>query len=259
MMRFAQIRIIAVICASRYVGFIHVTKKSTIVVEADSKKPQSYKVSSGIVGYVNTNRTTPIDVKLVRMAGDYMPNYRTVIAFTDLYRDNKIDKLWAGLSDEEARQKVVYNKYNRLGIAFASYTNLGYDKFGLIEDMHFHKINPEKADGILKLSNSTEDQPVYPLIGEVAIDKRDINVFRSSWEDGFYTKNDNQFNRSFVFGTLSASEEGAFIASTLNLPRAAYDITSYSNNVFKLKLSNLLVGYNKSLHEFKIYISQTFC
>ena len=217
----------------------HVTKKSTIVVEADSKKPQSYKVSSGIIGYVNTNRTTPIDVKLVRMAGDYMPNYRTVIAFTDLYRDNKIDKLWAGLSDEEARQKVVYNKYNRLGIAFASYTNFGYDKFGLIEDMHFHKINPEKADGILKLSNSTEDQPVYPLIGEVAIDKRDINVFRSSWEDGFYTKNDNQFNRSFVFGTLSASEEGAFLASTLNLPRAAYDITSYSNIIKATSLEEM--------------------
>ena len=207
----------------------HVTKSSRLVVEADSKKPQSYKVSSGIIGYVNTERTTPIDVKLVRMSGDYMPNYRKVIAFTDLYRNNKIDYAWGGLTDEEARQKVVYNRYNRLGIAFASYQEAGYDKFGLIEDMYFHKINPEKADGILKLSNSTEDQPVYPLIGEIAIDKRDINVLRSSWEDGFYTKNDNQFNRSFVFGTLSASEEGAFLASTLNLPKASYDITSYSN------------------------------
>lgn len=223
----------------------HITKSSTLITEADSKKPQSYKVSSGIIGYINTERSTPVNVELVRMSGDYTPNYRKVISFTDLYRNNKIDYDWMSISEEEARQKIVYNRYNRLGISFASYQEAGYDKFGLIEDMHFHKINPEKADGILKLSNSTEDQPLYPLIGEIAIDKRDINVLRSSWEDGFYTKNDNQFNRSFVFGTLSASEEGAFLASTLNLPKAAYDITNY-NSIIRVNSLEEMKSYKDS-------------
>lgn len=202
------------------------TKKSRLRVEADPKKPASYKISSGIVGYVTTELQTPVNVKLTRMNGDYVPHWRKVVSFTDVYKQHKMNLTLSTTSEE--RQKVVYNRFNRTGIAFASYLNLGIDGYGLLKDYYFHKVNPEKADGILRLSSTTDALPVYPLINEIAIDKRDINVFRSSWEDGFYTKSDIQTQRQFVFGTLSAHEESAFLASTLNLPRDTYQITDYN-------------------------------
>jgi hypothetical protein len=222
-------------------------KKSRLRVEADPNKPKSYKVSSGLVGYINTELSTPVNVNLIRMGGDYTPLARKVVWFTDIYKNNKLDQSPSTATEE--RQQLVYNRFNRLGISFGSYVNLGSDSYGLIKDYYFHKVNPDKADGILKLSQSGDGAPVYPLINEVAIDKRNFNVFRSSWEDGFYVNNDTQSLRQFVFGTLSAHEESSFLASTLNLPRDSYDLTSFNairrGNAFE-ELQNIkrLNNYN---------------
>lgn len=205
-------------------GGNEVVKQSSLIVEADPNKPKSYKVSSGIVGYVNTE-VNPKPVTINRMSGDYTPSYRNVVSFTDIYKEYKLNRSVSTV--EEMRAHALYKIYNRLGVSFGTYDNFGYNNFGLIENAYFHKVNPEKADGILKLTNSSDSLPVYPLINEVALDKRNLNVFRSSWEDNFYVKNDTQSARQFVFGTLSAHEESAFLASTLNLPKDSYNITSY--------------------------------
>tara|TARA_R110000772_G_scaffold55472_24_gene126650 strand:+ start:4269 stop:8675 length:4407 start_codon:yes stop_codon:yes gene_type:complete len=203
----------------------NITKKSVLSYESDSDKPNSYKVSKGSIGYVTVDRTDTYNRTLNRMPGGYTPLFRDVTFFTDLYQAFKLD-LGGSLTPDLERQKLIYNRFNRLGMAFASYVDLGYKNFGLIEDVFYHKVNPEKADSILKLSNTTGNQPLYPLIGETAIDKRNINIIRSSWEDGFYTKNDNNKNTN-VFGTLSAHEESAYLASTLNLPKNQYEITGF--------------------------------
>lgn len=199
-------------------------KKSTLRVEADPFKPKSYKVSSSIIGFITTELAQPVDVTLIRMNGDYSPAFRPVVTFTDLYKHNKLEQ---DPLTVDQRQERVYSKFNLLGIAFACYDNFGNEDYGIIKNSFYHKVNPERADGILKLSQSGDASPVYPLINEVAIEKRDMNVFRSSWEDSFYARNGNQGQQEFVFGTLSAHEESAYLASTLNLPRDSYDITSY--------------------------------
>lgn len=231
-----------------------IIKPSFLIPQSDPIKPQSYKVSSGLIGYVNTFRADPYVATLVRMNGEYEPLKKPVVTFTDLYRGFKV--LGVGsLSAAEKRQKLIYERFNRMGIAFASFESEGFDRWGLIKDMFFHKINPEKADGILKLSVTSGNQPVYPLIAEVAIDKRDYNVFRSSWEDKFYVKNDTQFVRQFVFGTLSAHEESAFMASTLNLPKATYDITSFNNpsEVASLEAMKQIKDANNFQGDYVIY------
>ena len=200
-----------------------IVRTSDLITSPDPNKPNSYKVSSGKVGDIIVERNDPHQVKLIRMSGDYTPLARPVVTFTDIHRPYKTTQIIA----PDAREKLLYNRYNRLGVAFGSYMNQGQYKYGLIEDMFYHKINPEKADGILKLSNSTSELPLYPLIGEIAIDRRDINVFRSSWEPEFYAKNDSNKQVNYVYGTLSPYEEGAFLASTLNLPKNQYDITAY--------------------------------
>jgi len=223
-----------------------INKTSSLILESDPNKPKSYKVSSGIVGYINTTAPSKI-VTINRMSGDYTPAFRRVVAFTDIYKEYKLDR--SPVTIEELKAHTLYKIYNRLGIAFGSYGNFGYDDFGLIKNNYFHKVNPEKADGILKLTNSSDALPVYPLINEVAIDRRNTNVFRSSWEDGFYVKNDTQSSRQFVFGTLSAYEESAFMASTLNLPRDAYNVTAYDAIFRASSLENM-----KQIKDIKNYL-----
>lgn len=206
----------------------NINKSSTLISTPDPNKPESYKVSPGQVGYVVGNRNDPYNTTLIRMSGEYSPLIKNVVTFTDIYRPYKTTQEIVDITSEE-RELLLYNRYNRMGIVFGSYMTQGEYKYGILEDLFYHKVNPEKADSILKLSNSTSDLPLYPLIGEVAIDRRDINVFRSSWEDSFYTKNGTNKQETDVYGTLSTYEESAFLASTLNLPKNQYEITKYEN------------------------------
>jgi len=217
-------------------------KFSKLKPVADPNKPSSYKISAGKVGYIVVERNDVYRAELIRMSGNYTPLSRPVVMFTDLYSEYKTTQL----EDDgdintipDPREQRIYNRYNRMGIAFMSYIDRGQYKFGLIEDLFYHKVNPEKADGILKLSNSTSSQPKYPLIDEVAISKRDINVFRSSWEDEYYVKNGSSETNKNVYGTLSPYEESAFLASTLNLPKSQYQITAYSDISYINSLSEL--------------------
>ena len=200
-----------------------INKLSVLKPEADPDKPNSYKVAAGSIGYNVEERSDVYQANLVRMSGHYTPLARPVVSFTDIYSEYKTNELVS----PDPREQMLYNRYNRLGVAFMSYIYRGQYKYGLIEDMFYHKVNPEKADGILKLSSSTGSQPKYPLINEIAIDRRDVNVFRSSWEDQYYVKNGSNNQNLNVYGTLSTHEESAFLASTLNLPKNQYEILEY--------------------------------
>jgi hypothetical protein len=207
----------------------NINKSSDLISLPDPNKPDSYKVSPGQVGYyVDDRGQESYNTMLVRMSGEYSPLIKKVATFTDIYRPYKTTQEVVDNKEEE-RELLIYNRYNRLGIVFASYIMQGEYKYGIIEDLFYHKVNPEKADSILKLSNTSSNLPLYPLIGEVAIDKRDINIFRSSWEDDFYTKNGSNKQKVNVSGTNSTYEESAFLASTLNLPKNQYEITKYNN------------------------------
>jgi len=234
---------------------------------ADPNKPDSYKISAGKVGYIVVERTDMYRAGFVRMSGHYTPLTRPVVMFTDLYSEYKTTQLEDDgdvLTIPDPREQLIYNRYNRMGIAFMSYIDRGQYKFGLIEDLFYHKVNPEKADGILKLSNSTSSQPLYPLIDEIAIAKRDINVFRSSWEDQYYVKNGSSQTNKNVYGTLSPYEESAFLASTLNLPKSQYEITAYPdiaemNSLTQLTSVESIGNYTGDILKFedadKIYMS----
>lgn len=211
------------------------SKYSKLVANPDPNKPNSYKVAAGSIGYIVEDRIDSYSTDLFRMSGHYTPLSRPVVSFTDLYSEYKTDQLVS----PDIREQTIYNRYNRMGVAFMSYIYRGQYKYGLIEDMFYHKVNPEKADGILKLSNTTGSQPKYPLIDEIAIDKRDVNVFRSSWEDQYYVKNGSNKQNINVYGTLSTHEESAFLASTLNLPRSQYEITSYDSILSALSLDDM--------------------
>ena len=58
-----------------------------------------------------------------------------------------------------------------------------YGKFGTINNLWFHKANDNKD---IEIVNSLT--PYYPLTGQYTLDYKDYNIFSSSWDTDYYTR-----------------------------------------------------------------------
>jgi hypothetical protein len=156
------------------------------------------------------------------MNGDYTPLFNNVVTFSDVYSRNKV------VNNYPAKEKAIYNKFNDTGISFDSY-KINNTEYGVIKNYFYHKANDEDSKNILKLSQTTDKLPLYPAISEIAIDKKDVNVFESKYSVDYFTKSLAAGNSTPVFGTLSPIEKKSFLASTIMKVRDSYDITKYTN------------------------------
>lgn len=206
-------------------------KESYIKAAVDEDKPKSYKISSVEVGKKIVLREDPYKTTIRRHNGYYVPSTRDVIHFTDLYTEYKALK-----NNVKTREELIYNRFNHTGIAFASYVDTsGETSFGLIKNYFYHKVNPEAPDSTLKLSSGTDKLPLYPKIGEIAIDKKDLNILESKYSEKYFSKSAPNNAVSFSPGTLSPIEKSAFMASTVMKVNDYYEISSFKD----IKLSSL--------------------
>lgn len=231
-------------------------KFATITVEEDDDKPKSFKLSKGNIGF---NLVESSDVNyypfLVRHNGNYTVDLKPVVTFTDMYTHFKTNRIQSTIDSRELAleeslykhsltdieelnlAKFYYRKYNRCGTTF----NLGFiqDKnqhdsdWGMIKNHFYHKVNEVNPLGVTKLSASTEKLPLYPLIGEIAIDKKDVNVFRSSWDANYFTRSLKGDNFESLPGTIDTNEERSYMASTIMKPKDGYTLTSYTSSYVK--------------------------
>jgi hypothetical protein len=125
------------------------------------------------------------------------------------------------------RERLIYNKFKNQGIAFASYKNVN-ESYGYISNYHHHKVNDEDSKNLLKLSETSDKLPLYPAIGEIAIDKKDFNIFKSKYSSDYFVKSVPGQGGENVYGTLSPVELKSFMASTIMKVKDQYDLTSFS-------------------------------
>jgi hypothetical protein len=250
-------------------GGKEIIKNANLTVTEDVEKPKSYKLNSGNIGYniVEGNRYYPF---LIRHSGDYTVDMRPVITFTDIYTHFKINQTYTSISEEERDYseaiykhsmnrlseieiaKAYYNKYNRTGTSF----NLGFIKdtgdhdknWGMIKNHFYHKVNEINTTGVTKLTASSEFLPLYPLISEIAIDKKDINVFRSSWDSNYYTRSLAGGVSVNVPGTFDVIEERSYLASTIMTLENSYNLLSYTSSSVdsKEELDDILRNSNNT-------------
>jgi hypothetical protein len=90
-----------------------------------------------------------------------------------------------------------------------------YGKFGVINNMWFHKVNDNPDIDIINTLT-----PYYPLIGQYAIDHRDYNIFESNWDMNYYTKQ-LDVNHSEPCQNISSMQNGIcmFGSKYLNVPK----------------------------------------
>jgi len=190
---------------------------------------------------------------LIRHNGSYTVDFKPVITFTDMYTHFKSNRIQASADNREmglesklykhslsdsyelTTAKSYYERYNRCGTTF----NLGFiqdgglhDKnWGVIKNHFYHKVNEINPSGVTKLSESSDKLPLYPAIDEIAIAKKDINVFRSSWDSGYYTRSFPGGKSESVPGTLDNTEERSYFASTLMKIKNEYSIVSFTYEI----------------------------
>lgn len=201
---------------------VDVIKPSIIKSETDPERPKAYQLSSGEIGSIIVDREDGGYITLLRrMNGDYNPLFNDVITFTDIYKGKVL-----GLISE--RESIIYNSKNGTGIAFESYKNNRND-YGYINNYFYHKVNDEDSKNILKLSQTSDKLPLYPVIGEIAIDKKNINLFKSKYASDYFIKSLPAGDFRVAHGTLSPVEKKNFMVSTIMKVKDSYDITKFTN------------------------------
>jgi hypothetical protein len=233
-------------------------KTSILTAETDDDKPKAFKLSNNEIGHDLVAREDGgYYTNLRRMNGEYNPLFRSVIEFTAPYRSKKLeDSLPSFESDEEMDEfeweQSKYNNLSEVNCVFASYLKID-NMFGIIPNFFYHKVNEEGSD-VLKLSQETDKQPLYPLIGEIAIDKKNLNLFNSKYAKDYYTRSYEGGKNIKVNGTLSPIEERSFFASTIMKVKNQYDITAYNTSrVFSLRDLDV-IRYDEKENTNTVYI-----
>jgi hypothetical protein len=228
-----------------------IIKDSVLNSITDTDTPKAFKLNKETIGYeiVSENPYYPF---LIRHNGNYTVDFTPAITFTDIYGFNKVlknqkdyDVFNRSLKEpyykinlssiyETVKSLSFYNKFNRLGVAF----NVGFisdggthdSDWGMIKNHFYHKVNEINTLSVTKLSESSEYLPQYPLIGEIAIDKKDVNLFRSSWEEGYYTRSLNSGGSEQVPGTISTLEEKSYLGSSAVKTKDSYAIYQFTSS-----------------------------
>ena len=233
-------------------------KTSILTAETDDDKPKAFKLSNNEIGHDLVAREDGgYYTNLRRMNGEYNPLFRSVIEFTAPYRSKKLEDSLPTFGsieemDEFMREQSKYNNLSEVNCVFASYLKID-NMFGIIPNFFYHKVNEEGSD-VLKLSQETDKQPLYPLIGEIAIDKKNLNLFNSKYSKGYYTRSYEGGKNIKVNGTLSPVEERSFFASTIMKVKNQYDITAYNpSRVFSLRDLDV-IRYDEKENENTVYI-----
>ncbi len=177
--------------------------------------------NKNVLGSVEIKRKRNVDkigVRVInRYSGFYNPIFNDILYYDDYTYDRIVGRL-----KNTTKFTLPYSN-----------TNIDYDysdkygDFGIIKNLYYHKTNVSRSDKILSSIN-----PIYPAINEYTLDYKDYNIFSSSWDEGYFTTQDNLDTRSICEG-IGSMKDGLcmFGSKYLNLPDSIF-IDTFENGIF---------------------------
>jgi len=160
-------------------------------------EPTGYRISDGGRSYASD---------ILRYAGSYEPLFDKVIR----YKGDKGDTVTG---------------YTAADLSYRNCTFAPEKKdFGLLKNLNYSKV--DRGSNILSASEELPSGPVYPLIGQTPIDRKNFSIFLSSWDPGYYNLYSNSTTQTPVAGTRSMRENKSFLGS--KMMQTPYLITSYT-------------------------------
>ena len=216
---------------------VDIYKPTILTVAEDVKIPSSFRKSISAVGFDLVNRNNPYITHLKRLNGSYNPTFTSIVDFYNPFNKYKVflGQTVTNLDDKIAREMIFNQKLFRKGTTFMT----SKKDYGILKNVFYHKVNEINPGSITKLSPITSLKPVYPLINEVTIDKKDISVFTSNFEMGYYSRSLANGASEPVMGTKSPVSKKSFMVSTAMQPE---------KNLYLTKFTTTLVNSFKDLN-----------
>jgi hypothetical protein len=153
---------------------------------------------------VNAGNSLPADI--LRYAGGYEPLFRKVL----LFKGDKDDTVSGNPSVSLSYRNCTFAP-EKIG-------------FGLINNLNYTKVSLGK--NILEDSQNLPQGPVYPLVGQTPIARKNFSVFQSTWDPGYYNLYSSSVDQMPVAGTRSMLEYKTFLGS--KIMQTPYEITTYT-------------------------------
>lgn len=174
-------------------------EKPTRLVKARGSRPSKFYGGPQTIGesiptgyVIQSGQNLPST--LLRYSGGYEPLFRKILHFDN----DKTDSVYGYDLDLSFRNcNFSPGKYY----------------FGISRNLEFTKVSFD--NNILSQSQNLPEGPVYPLVGQSPIWKKDFNVFSSSWDPGYYQKFTGAETYIDVAGTRSMKEFKTFFGSKI--------------------------------------------
>lgn len=220
-----------------------ILKSVYIETYPDQSKPTQFNLID-IIGFDLGINSSPRLVPIARHTGDYEPIFKDLFFFKDPYLDldfsddmntNSSTNLSTNSADsgytsgtgsydttyQLSKNNSTYNKKDVYNLM--RYKNTQFDlsnpKLGIINNLFYHKVNPNNATSVLELSKTTAFKSLYPLINEIGIDYRDFYLFSSNWDPGYFKLSVDKFITRNIIGTVSMKEKKSLFGSkSMKLP-----------------------------------------
>jgi hypothetical protein len=157
-------------------------------------------------GFVIRNGGYSYSSDILRYSGYYEPLFKKIFRF----KNDKSDTITADPSIDLSFRNCTFAPEQTY--------------FGTVRNLNYSKVTFDK--NILEASQNLPEGPVYPLIGQTPIARKDFSVFLSSWDPGYYNLYSSSTNQSPVAGTRSMKENKSFLGS--KMMQTPYTISIYT-------------------------------
>ena len=177
--------------------------------------PQDQLVKTGVLSYVN-DEDKPINYVSSPLIGYNIVNTNqneVVYRHRGLYEPRAIDILTFWVREDEAFTK----HFNKDYLLFNTHLNNKSGLSGIIKNYGINKV----ADAeILQIPGGGAYKSVYPLVGEVSIDSKDLFILNSTWDKNYYRRYYELKNWNDVDGIEEMKEYKSFMGSkVMNVPK----------------------------------------
>ena len=179
--------------------------ENTLFYTVDEQKPIEY-ISSPVIGFNIASQNLP--QVLYRHRGFFEPKPRDIISFW--VREDQ------SFTEHFEKDFLLSNTHiNTRGVDVATIKNYG-----------INKVSPRE---VLQISGNSY-RSLYPLIGEVSIDKRDAFTLDSTWDNNFYRRYSNTIDYVNLSGLSEMREIKSFMLSKAMKTPNSYDIQQFNSS-----------------------------
>jgi hypothetical protein len=180
----------------QFVEFDRIKKISRYFYSDDIDKPLEYE-NTEFIGY-DLVKTKEQEYEF-RHRGLYEPKTLEVVSF------------WAREDESFTRH------FERDYVLKNTHINSASSVAGLMRNYFYNKVANQE---VLRIARTSAYKSLYPLIGEVSIDKRDLSAIDSSWDANFYRRYRTTAQYEDMPGTEEMQETKVFLASkVMSVPR----------------------------------------